>query len=135
MPLEERAIQKLTDKPYLAVLATIYPSGTPQVFPVWYEYDGSHFLVVTAVNAVKVRNLKRNPQVALCITDTSRHSETLTVRGKAELVFDNRLAHEVGDRMGIKYLGPKNGEAYNHSVANEEFVLIRIAPERYIWSE
>ena len=134
MPSEQQAIQQLIEKPYLAILATVYPSGTPQAFPVWYEYDGKHFLVATTVNAVKVRNIKSNPQVALCLTDTSSQIEALTVRGRAELVFDNRLAHEVGDRMAIRYLGPKNGEAYNRSISSEEFVLIRIIPERLIWS-
>src|SRR5438094_987470 len=62
--------QDLLEKKCFANLATINADGTPQVTPVWFEYDGSHVVFNTAVGRLKDRNLRRQPQVALAIMDT-----------------------------------------------------------------
>ena len=90
MPATSRRVLEFTQHNYLAILATVYPSGGPQAFPVWYEYDGQRFTIATDADTAKVRNIRRNPQVALCITDTSHQVKSLTVRGRAVVVMDNR---------------------------------------------
>ena len=84
-----RRVLEFTQKIYLGILATVYPSGGPQAFPVWYEYDGDSFYITTVADTAKVRNLAGNPNVALCITDTSRQIRSLTVLGRAEVTMDN----------------------------------------------
>ena len=90
-------VQEFTQRTYLAILATVYPSGGPQAFPVWYEFDGERFMVTTEAESAKVHNISHNPKVALCITDTSRWIKSLTVRGTAQVIADNRLAQELHD--------------------------------------
>ncbi len=129
--------QRLRDfvqRNYLAILATVYPSGGPQALPVWYDYDGAIFTTATDAAAVKVRNIENNPQVALCITDTTRNIRSLTVRGRAEIVPDNDLAQELHRRLSIRYLGEEEGEEWADSLADEELVVLRIIPERFIWT-
>jgi PPOX class probable F420-dependent enzyme len=125
-------VKELTRKPLLAVLATVYPSGGPQAFPVWYEYDGTHFLVITSAGAVKVRNIRRNPRVALCITDTSRMGDTVTVFGRAEIVEDDRAAREVQWRLAVRYLGPREGRRWYDTAGEGEMVIIRITAEKFL---
>ena len=127
-------VQEFTQRTYLAILATVYPSGGPQAFPVWYEFDGESFLVTTEAEAAKVHNIRRNPQVALCITDTSRWIKSLTVRGRARVVPDNRLAQELHRKLALRYLGPQQGSEWADSMAGERMVLISIEPERYLWT-
>lgn len=127
-------VQEFTQRTYLAILATVYPSGGPQAFPVWYEFDGESFLVTTEADAAKVYNIRRNPQVALCITDTSRWIKSLTVRGRARVVPDNRLAQELHRKLALRYLGPQQGSEWADSMAGENMVLIRIEPEKYLWT-
>ncbi len=122
----------LTGTPYLGVLATVYPSGGPQAFPVWFEYDGQYIYVVTWRRAAKLRNLRRNPRVALCVTDTCRETDTLTVLGRAEIIQDNAWAQEIHRREAVRYMGPERGQAYADSMAGEELTVIRITPERFI---
>ncbi len=129
--------QRLSDfvqRNYLAILATIYPSGGPQAFPVWYDYDGSVFSTTTDAAAVKVRNIENNPQVALCITDTTRNIRSLTVRGLAEIIPDNDAAHKLNRRLSVRYLGEEEGEEWANSLADDELVILRITPERFIWT-
>ncbi len=129
--------QRLRDfaqRNYLAILATIYPSGGPQALPVWYEYDGAVFSISTDVAAVKVRNIQSNPQVALCITDTTRNIRSLTVRGRAEIITDNEVAHQLNRRLSVRYLGEDEGREWADSLADDELVVLRIIPERFIWT-
>ena len=129
-----KRVLEFTQKTYLAILATVYPSGGPQAFPVWYEYDGEYFTLTTEADAAKVRNVRRNPSVALCITDTSQQIKSLTVLGQAEVVLDNAGAQDLHRRLSIRYLGPEEGEDWADSMAGEEMAIIRITPERHLWT-
>ena len=57
----------LFTKKAFAQLATVGPDGAPQVTPVWVDFDGTHVRFNTAKGRVKVRNLARDPRVALSI--------------------------------------------------------------------
>ena len=127
-------VQEFTQRTYLAILATVYPSGGPQAFPVWYEFDGESFMVTTEAEAAKVHNISRNPKVALCITDTSKWIKSLTVRGTAQVVADNHLAQELHRKLSLRYLGPQQGPEWADSMAEEKMALIRIKPDRYLWT-
>ena len=129
-----RRVLEFTQHTYLAILATVYPSGGPQAFPVWYEYDGECFTIATAADAAKVRNIQHNQKVALCVTDTSRQIKSLTALGQAEVVEDARLAQTLHRRLSIRYLGPDEGAEWADSMADEEMAVIRIMPERYLWT-
>ena len=129
-----KRVLEFTQKTYLAILATVYPSGGPQAFPVWYEYDGEYFTLTTEADAAKVRNVRRNPSVALCITDTSQQIKSLTVLGQAEVVLDNAGAQDLHRRLSIRYLGQEEGEDWADSMAGEEMAIIRITPERHLWT-
>ena len=50
----------LFNKKVFANLATIMPDGSPQVTPVWLDYDGENLLINTAAGRVKDKNLQRN---------------------------------------------------------------------------
>ena len=129
-----RRVLDFTQHNYLAILSTIYPSGGPQAFPVWYEYDGECFLITTEAGAAKLRNIQRNPKVALCITDTTRQVRSFTARGRAEMVMDNNLAQALHRRLSGRYLGPGEGAEWADSMADEDMALIRIVPERFLWT-
>ena len=129
-----RRVLEFTQHTYLAIMSTVYPSGGPQAFPVWYEYDGECFTVTTEAGTAKVRNILHNPKVALCITNTSRQMKSLTVLGRAEVVMDNKLAQELHRRLSLRYLGPEEGTEWADSMAEEEMALIRIMPEKHLWT-
>ena len=51
----------LTKRKAFANLATINADGTPQVTPVWFDWDGSRLRINTAKGRVKDKNLRRTP--------------------------------------------------------------------------
>ena len=129
-----KRVLEFTQYRYLAILSTVYPSGGPQTFPVWYDYDGGRFTVPTRAGAAKVTNIRRNPQVSICITDTSRQIKSLTVPGRAEVVKDNNRAHALHLRLSVGYLGPEEGAQWADSMAEEEMAIILITPTKYVWT-
>jgi PPOX class probable F420-dependent enzyme len=72
----------LFQKKAFAHLATIMPDGTPQVTPVWCDYDGTYIRINSAKGRVKDHNMRRNPQVALEIMDPDNPYRYLAVRGR-----------------------------------------------------
>lgn len=70
-----------------AVLLTRHADGRPQMSPVTVGLDGEgHAIVSTRETAAKVRNLRRDPQVALCVTTDVFYGEWIQIEGTAEVV-------------------------------------------------
>ena len=72
----------LFTKPAFANLATVMPDGSPQVTPVWVDFDGSHILFNSALGRVKDKNIRRDPRVSVAIQDPGNPYRYLEVRGR-----------------------------------------------------
>jgi PPOX class probable F420-dependent enzyme len=116
----------LFNKKAFANLATLMPDGSPQVTPVWCDYDGENVLINTAAGRVKDKNLQREPRVSLSILDPDNPYRYLQIRG---LVVERTRegADEHLDRMAKKYLGV---EVYPYRTQGEVRILYKIKPER-----
>ena len=86
--LNQQEIDQFLGQPMIAHLVTLRPSGTPHVAPVWFLWDDGRAFVMADANAVKVRNVKRNPLVALSIATPERPLSYVVLEGKAELTVD-----------------------------------------------
>jgi PPOX class probable F420-dependent enzyme len=73
-------------------LATVGPSGHPQVTAIWVILDGD--TVVTSLAGVrqKLRNLRARPQATLFVIDPSNPYRTLEIRGDVTIDTDPDLA-------------------------------------------
>ena len=115
-----------TTKPAFAQLATVNADGTPQVTPVWVDFDGTHLLVNTARGRVKTRNLERNPRVALSISDPDNPYRYVGIQGRVvEMTEKGGDAHI--DKMAKKYL---NKDSYPFRQPGEVRVIVKIAPDK-----
>ncbi len=56
--IPEKYLDLLQRKKAFAHLATVMPDGSPQVTPVWFDYQGGVVRVNTAKGRVKARNRK-----------------------------------------------------------------------------
>lgn len=87
-----------------ANLATLMPDGSPQVTPVWVDYDGTHVIVNSARGRQKDRNMRRNPSVSMVLSDPKNPYRYLEIRGRvAEITEEGASAHI--DKLAQKYLG------------------------------
>jgi PPOX class probable F420-dependent enzyme len=126
-PAELRAF---LDERHLAVLTTHGADGYPHATPVWYlaELDGALSVIVLA-DAVKVRNIRRDPRIAITIAPESRPYAYARYRGDAEL-----LSQGVDDYpriMAHRYMGKTAGDEYLASLGPEaRFLVIRLRDDR-----
>ena len=92
----------------LAHLVTVDPDGAPQVSIVWVGLDGDEIVAAHLPEHRKVRNIRRDPRVALSIETSKRNSvglnEYLVVHGHARITEGG--APELLQKLAHTYLGP-----------------------------
>jgi PPOX class probable F420-dependent enzyme len=117
--------QDLLSKKAFAQLATIMPDGTPQVSPVWFEYDGKNIVINSAKGRVKDRNMRRDPRVGLDIQDPDNPYRHVSIRGRVvQITEDGADAHI--DKLTKKYI---NQDRYPYRGPGEVRVIYKIQPE------
>lgn len=106
-------------------LATLMPDGSPQVTPVWVDYDGEYVLVNTARGRQKDLNMERDPRVALEIQDPDNPYRYVQVRGRVVDVTEEGADQHI-DKLARKYTGKDRYQ--NHQPGNVR-VVYKIKPE------
>jgi PPOX class probable F420-dependent enzyme len=101
LPTEVRA---LLEAPNYAHLATVMKDGAPQSVAVWVGLEGDRILVGTGHDTAKARNSRRDPRVALSITDQANPYRSAMIRGR---VVEQRPDQDcqVMDVISRKYTG------------------------------
>ncbi len=102
------------------------PDGSPQVTPVWCDYDGTHIRINTAKGRIKDKNMRRNRKVALSVMDPENPYRHLAVRGEVEEVTEQEADAHI-DLLAKKYLGK---EKYPFRQPGEVRVIYKIRPVR-----
>jgi PPOX class probable F420-dependent enzyme len=94
--------------PALAHLVTLEPDGRPQVSIVWVGLDGEELVAAHLPEHRKVRNIRRDPRVALSIEAGTRNEigldEYIVIHGSARITEGG--APELLQRLARVYLGP-----------------------------
>jgi len=124
--IPEKFLDLFTTKIAHAHMATILPDGSPQVTPVWFDYDGTHVIVNTARGRVKYNNVRRDPRVTLAISDPSNPGRYIQLRGRV-VELSEADGDAVIDRLAKKYVGL---DRYPWKSEGEVRVTLRIAVER-----
>ena len=113
-------------KKAFAHVATVGRDGTPQVTPVWVDFDGTHVRFNTARGRVKDKNLQRSPKIALSVQDPDNPYRYVQVRGRvAEMTEKDADAHI--DALSKKYTGR---DKYANRRPGEVRVIVKILPEK-----
>lgn len=114
-----------------AIVATIQPDGTPQLTPNWYWWDGEHFWISTLDWTVKVRNLKRDPRITLCIDAGQRRENYVQVFGTAEVIEGD--VRETTLDLIRKYEPTEAASLQHWEDIKPDRVLIAVRPARMQW--
>lgn len=114
----------LFEKKAFAQLATLMKDGSPQVTPVWCDFDGGLVWINTAKGRIKDKNMRRDQRVALSIQDPDNGYRYLAIQGEiAEITEDGADAHI--DRLAKKYL---DKDRYPFRGPGEVRVVYKIRP-------
>jgi PPOX class probable F420-dependent enzyme len=100
--------REVLEGPGLAHLVTLDPGGRPQVSIVWVGLEGDEIVAGHLPERRKVRNIRRDPRVALSVETANKNriglTEYLVVHGRARITEGG--AAELLQRLAHTYLGP-----------------------------
>jgi PPOX class probable F420-dependent enzyme len=94
----------LLRQPSPCFLSTLMPDGSPQLTRTWVDTDGEHVVINTVQSHQKVRNVERDPRVAVNVCDLSSPSSYYAVRGQVVGVTTEGGAEHI-ESLAQRYLG------------------------------
>ncbi len=107
--------QFLTEPGFMMDIATLDETGAPLATPIWFIYEEGRIWFTPRQHSEWLRNIRRDPRVALCIDEHVMPYRKVIVRGRAEVVF------EIGDddawrdryrRIAARYIPLDDANAY-----------------------
>ncbi|HEY6336449.1 MAG TPA: PPOX class F420-dependent oxidoreductase [Alphaproteobacteria bacterium] len=122
--IPDKYLDLLRQKKAFANLATVMPDGSPQVTPVWFDYERGVIRVNTAKGRVKARNMKEGSAVALAIMDPDNPYRHIQVRGRVKRLTEEGANKHI-DALAKKYLGQ---DKYPYAQPGEVRVIYEIEP-------
>jgi PPOX class probable F420-dependent enzyme len=94
----------LLEKPAFGNLGTVMKDGSPQVTPVWVDYDGTHVRFNSAKGRVKDINIRRDPRVSISLVDPANPYRYLEIRGRVSEITEAGADDHI-NKLSKKYLG------------------------------
>jgi PPOX class probable F420-dependent enzyme len=94
----------LLRRPSPCYLATSMSDGSPQLTQTWVDTDGEHILINSVAGFQKIRNIERDPRVALTVSDPEKPHRYFAVRGRVLTVTEDGAADHI-EKLAKRYLG------------------------------
>ena len=117
----------LFKKPAFGNLGTLMKDGSPQVTPVWVDYDGKHIRFNSAKGRVKDKNIRRDPRISITLQDPENPYRYLEIRGKVVEITEKGADAHI-DSLAKKYLGK---DVYPYRQPGEVRVTYVIEPNSF----
>ena len=94
----------LLRQPSTCYIATIMDDGSPQLTQTWVDTDGEHVVINSVQGFVKLRNIERDPRVAIAIADPADSRRYFQIRGHVTNTTTEGGAEHI-EMLSQKYLG------------------------------
>lgn len=94
----------LLREPSTCFVTTLMPDGSPQLTQTWVDTDGTNILINTVETHQKTRNVRRDPRVAVAISDPQKPGRYHEVRGRVVRTSTEGAAEHI-DQLAQRYLG------------------------------
>jgi PPOX class probable F420-dependent enzyme len=115
----------------IAKLATLNSDGSPNVVPVWFEWDGQTAIVFTERHSPKVKRIRADSRVALSVEEPLGIPEAwVTIEGTAAI--EDHGGIDLARRLAPRYYTPERAaEALEKwEPLADSWVILRITPTR-----
>jgi PPOX class probable F420-dependent enzyme len=123
--------RELLESDALAHVVTIDEDGGPQVTLAWVGIEGDEIVLATMPEQRKLRNLRRDPRIALSVQSKTTNEwgllEYLVVYGTGRVTEGG--AAEMLQRLAHTYIGPD--VVFPNMPDPPPGFIIRITPERF----
>lgn len=113
-------------------IATVKTDGTPHVVPIWFDLDDGNVVFTTGGDSVKAKNMRRDPRVCLSVDDQTPPYAFVQIEGIASFSDDLKEILHWATRIGGRYMGDDQAEAFGKRNAVPGELLVRIRPAKVI---
>jgi PPOX class probable F420-dependent enzyme len=103
IPIPEE-VRELLDAPNYVHLSTVRSDGSPRNWVVWVGLEGDHILVCTSDADWKSTDMRRDPRVAMSVTDMANPYRMAAIRGRVVGVRSDEGCRYM-DPISVKYTG------------------------------
>ena len=126
--ISKEDVSKLFSGRNLVFIATLSKDNSPHLTPVWADMDEKEELVLinSFEGSAKVRNVRRDPRVALSIVETHNTYKMVSMKGKVVDITMNDADNHL-HKLAKKYLGIGK---YYYRKPSQKRVIIKIKPEK-----
>ncbi|NJC72199.1 PPOX class F420-dependent oxidoreductase [Planosporangium thailandense] len=94
----------LLHQPSTCFLATVMADGSPHLTQTWADTDGRHILINSVQGFQKIKNIERDPRVALTISDPRSPARYYAIRGWVVNVTTDGARDHI-EQLSQRYLG------------------------------
>jgi PPOX class probable F420-dependent enzyme len=132
MQLTDAELGEFLAGPWICRMGTLTEDGAPCVTPLWYEYDGSGYLLIGRERSAWLDHIRRDPRVSLCIDDPDGTHRRVLVQGRAEIVEGPTVRGSwlpIARRMAERYMGGPDGAGYMERTLDFPRVMVRVSPD------
>jgi len=137
--LSKDEIEKFLGNGKTIVVCSVGPDGVPHPMPMWYGLDSDGAVVMTTfAKSQKVKNLERDPRVALLLEDGDAYDELrgVVVYGRVELERDVERVLDTLARVSTRYQAGAGADpkALRQALRAQaaKRVALRVRPERVV---
>lgn len=126
-------LEQFLAPPQIALLVTVGPEGTPHPTPVWYRYAARFLTVSTTSPTIKIRNLRRDPRLAVCVYNDVQGTEYVSMIGVAQVTEGSDIWDET-KKIVENYVEP--GQVVDEWISRmrlQQRVIIRMAIRKVWW--
>jgi len=104
MKILPKVAVKLIDEKNYAHLGTLMPDGAPHVTAVWIDHQDDFILINCSEETQKVKNIRRDPRVAVSIANSHNSEYAVFIRGRVvEIITIDDITKAHIDKMAKKY--------------------------------
>jgi len=108
-------------------------NGAPQMTRVWDIYEDGVVYGSAQTRTVKVKNLRRDPTVTICIDGGRGDARYVALYGKAELIEPGERQRDLRWRIVRHYYADEaTAAAYYETVKDTVGVIVTLRPERIV---
>lgn len=119
----------------IGMLGTLNADGSPNLMPLWYDWDGEKLRMFSDPKVAKMRRLRRDPRAAVLVAEGVGIPEAwVSVEGTVELSEEG--AKELMAKLAELYYEQEQAKAFiEHGMKAESMALLTLTPTkiRSIW--
>ncbi len=113
-------------------LATVREDGRPHVAPIWCVWNEGKIIFGTGDSSIKAKNIRRNPQVSICVDEESPPYAFVIIQGTAKFSDNKKNLLKWNTILGGRYMGEKLAEVYGKRNSVEGSLLVEVTPTKMI---